>query len=118
MQRIIMSYKAKTAAEPRRFFTIVFQSVLSGSLNRANACAGSAVNTLISVDDVFSVFFGNAGYRAVVCASAASDALVKIDYIRHNIFSVPTAAPSFLLVNSLYHKIAKSQIFFRNFMKI
>ena len=107
-----MLYKAKTAAEPRRFFTIVFQSVLSGSLNRANACAGSAVNTLISVDDVFSVFFGNAGYRAVVCARAASDALVKVDYIRHNIFSVPTAQAVFFICQFIVtQNYEKSNIF-------
>lgn len=99
MRRTTTLYKAKTVAEPRRFLTIVFQSVLSGSLNRANTCAGSAIDALIGIDNIFSVFFGNAGYGAVVCAGSAADALFGINYIRHSIFSVPTAQAVFFYLS-------------------
>lgn len=56
--------------------------VLLGSLNRANACAGAALDALVCVDFVLAVAFLNAADRTFVRASTASDALVT-DLVCH-----------------------------------
>lgn len=47
------------------------------------ACARAAVDAGICVDNVLSVSFRNSANRALVCTSAASDAIVT-DLISHS----------------------------------
>ena len=56
--------------------------LLNGSRNGASASASAALNTFISVDNVFSVAFADTFYGALINASAASNAFVS-DYVCH-----------------------------------
>lgn len=47
-----------------------------GSFNRTYACASTAFETFVSVDNVLAVLFGNAFYRTFSSTSAAADAIV------------------------------------------
>lgn len=85
---------------------------LFGSFNRADAGAGSAFDAFIGIDDIFSVFFGNAAHRAVVGAGSAADALFGIDYIRHNLYLRSDGKAVFHISFIFYHKTYKCQTFF------
>ena len=50
--------------------------ILNGSADRANACAGSALEAFLGVDLKFIPRFGNAADGAFSRASTASDALI------------------------------------------
>ena len=56
---------------------------LNRSANRANACARTATNALISVDLVLAVALADALYGAFCLASTASNAIV-INLISHD----------------------------------
>ena len=49
------------------------------SLDGANACAGTAVDAFISVDDELAIFFCNCIGRAFAFAGTASDAIISND---------------------------------------
>ena len=49
------------------------------SLDGANACAGTAVDAFISVDDELAIFFSNCIGRAFAFAGTASDAIISND---------------------------------------
>jgi hypothetical protein len=49
------------------------------SLDGANACAGTAVDAFISVDDELAIFFSNCIGRAFAFAGTASDAIIGND---------------------------------------
>jgi hypothetical protein len=49
------------------------------SLDGANACAGTAVDAFISVDDELAIFFCNCIGRAFAFAGTASDAIIGND---------------------------------------
>lgn len=50
---------------------------LNRSANRANVCAVTAGDALISIDYVLAITLRNAGSGAAVCACTARDALVS-----------------------------------------
>jgi len=50
----------------------------------ACAFAGAAVDALVGVDLVGGFSLGDGAHRADVCAGAAGDTKVGIDYSRHN----------------------------------
>ena len=76
------------------------------SLDGANACAGTAVDAFISVDDELAIFFCNCIGRAFAFAGTASDAIIGND-ISHcfhlQVFPgavIMTTAPVFIIIVS------------------
>ena len=76
------------------------------SLDGANACAGTAVDAFISVDDELAIFFCNCIGRAFAFAGTASDAIIGND-ISHcfhlQVFPGAvnmTSAPVFIIIVS------------------
>ena len=57
---------------------------LLGSFNGAVVCASAAFDALFSVDDVLAVAFLDSFYRAVLCACTTADASIG-NYICHNL---------------------------------
>lgn len=57
-----------------------------GSINRANACASAAIQTLVCVDNELAVLLGNCTNGAFALASAATDAIL-CNYICHFYFT-------------------------------
>lgn len=66
------------AAKPHRFFLCTELFCLR-STNGTYVCAVAAINASVSVDYVFAVAFSDAGYGAFRCAYAAADAIVVND---------------------------------------
>ena len=56
---------------------------LSDSFVRAGAFAGAAVDALVGVDDVGGFTLGDCAHGADICAGAAGDTKVGIDFSRH-----------------------------------
>ena len=52
----------------------IVRLLLNGCSNGARICAVAAADAFVSIDNV-DIAFGNAGYGAFGCASAASDAI-------------------------------------------
>jgi len=78
-------YCAKKQTE--RFFTFpsentFFQLFCVGSANRANTCAGTAIDAFVGIDNVFSIAFGNCFNGAFCFASAAHDAFIG-NFVSH-----------------------------------
>ncbi len=53
------------------------KSVSLRSTDRASICAGTALNALVCVDNIFAVAFGDSFNRAFCRTSAAGDAVVR-----------------------------------------
>ena len=49
----------------------------------AGAFAGAAIDALVGVDDVGGFSFSDCAYGADICAGAAGDTKVRIDFSRH-----------------------------------
>lgn len=54
------------------------------SFDRASAFASAAVNALISIDNILSVFFCDAAYGADLRASTAAETFFSIDLMCHS----------------------------------
>ena len=78
------------------------------SLDGANACAGTAVDAFISVDDVLAIFFCNRIGRAFAFAGTASDAIFSND-ISHSFHL--QVLPGAVVVNTPRRLILLYQIF-------
>ena len=61
------------------------QKLVVGCANRAVVCASAAFDALGSIDFVLSASIGDCVYGAVVCARTASDAGI-VNYICHCLF--------------------------------
>lgn len=75
-------------AATREHFELIYSALCIELLclrraNGAGACACAAVDARARVDNVFAVALGNSGSGAVVCARAASDAVIG-DNISHD----------------------------------
>ena len=58
-------------------FLLVCDKLFSlGSFNRANTCAGAAVDALVLVDYVLAIAFCDSAGRTFICTSTASDAFI------------------------------------------
>ena len=58
-------------------FYVWAELVSLGSLNRASICARAAVNALVGIDNVLAVLLADSLNRALLSASAASDAIIS-----------------------------------------
>ena len=65
-----------------------FYLSLNRCANRAGTGAGTAIDAVVSVDNVLAVGFGDAAYGALVSASAAGDALIG-NLISHGVTILP-----------------------------
>ena len=61
---------------------------LSDSFVRAGAFAGAAVDALVGVDDVGGFTLGDCAHGADICAGAAGDTKVGIDFSRHSCYNL------------------------------
>jgi hypothetical protein len=64
------------AVKSPKALSFKYKLLLNRSANRAGVCASAAADAFISVDFILAISFGNARNRASLCASAAADALV------------------------------------------
>ena len=63
-------------------YKFMYQLSFSWSINRASACASTAVNALISINYINSISLRDSLSRAFTCAYAAADTRI-INYISH-----------------------------------
>ena len=68
---------------PRELSGYVSDLLSLGSSYGAIVSAGTAIDALVSVDNVLAILLGDSLNGAGISASAAADALVKINLVSH-----------------------------------
>ncbi len=91
-------------------FRLCFRELfLNGSVNRANACARTAVDALLGIDNILAVAFADAAYRALALARTAAYAIIgnlisHVIYL-HKIYSTHIVAVNIRKIKMFLKKV-------------